>query len=51
MLQEIERYILGDLSREEIDKLWIEFLKDHELFDCFIIELHLIALFRNIRAL
>ena len=48
---QIERYITGELTPDQIHELWIEFLKDQELFDCFIIELHLIALLSNIRAL
>ena len=36
----IEKLILGKLGDDEVDQLWIEFLKDRELFDCFLIELH-----------
>jgi len=38
------RYIKGELSQEEIDKLWIEFLIDPDRFDRFLTLLHLEAL-------
>ena len=41
------RYIKGELSQEEIDKLWIEFLEDPERFDRFLTLLHLEALRRE----
>ena len=37
----IEKYILGELSPEEIDELWIGFLQYPERFDYFMTELHL----------
>ena len=36
-----EKYILGELSPQEIDDLWIGFLQYPELFDYFMTELHL----------
>lgn len=38
------KYINGELSEEEIDILWIEFLKDPERFNRFLTLLHLEAL-------
>lgn len=40
-LSQIESYINGTLSEKEIDELWMEFLKNPELHEYFIIELHL----------
>ena len=40
----IQAYINGNLSQQQIDELWIEFLKDPDWYDYFITELHLIAL-------
>lgn len=37
----IDRYIRGNLTGEEIDRLWIEFLKNPEYFDWFETDLHL----------
>lgn len=42
---QIERYINGALTEQEIDNLWTEFLKNRELHDYFITELH----FQNLR--
>src|SRR5690625_1639054 len=43
--EQIERYINGALTEQEIDDLWTEFLKNRELHDYFITELH----FQNLR--
>ena len=48
-LQLIENYILGKLNQNEIDQLWIEFLKDPKLFSYFEIELHLRGIGRQIK--
>lgn len=37
----IEYYILGRLTQEEIDQLWVEFLKAPKWFNYFITLLHL----------
>lgn len=47
MQTKIERYIREGLPPGEEDQLWIEFLKDPEWYDYFIVELHLRALFRG----
>jgi len=39
--QQIEAYILGKLSSEAIDDLWIEFIRDPELYLMFETELML----------
>lgn len=39
MMQRIEDYLLGRLNPQEIEELWIEFLKDPEWFEVFEIEL------------
>lgn len=44
MQQRIETYIRKGLPPGEEDQLWIEFLKDPEWYDYFIIELHLRAI-------
>lgn len=33
ILQQIDQYISGELRTEEIDALWIEFLRNQEYFD------------------
>src|SRR5690625_6145866 len=43
--EQIERYINGALTEQEIDDLWTEFLKNRGLHDYFITELH----FQNLR--
>lgn len=40
IIQEIDRYIRGELSGEEIDRLWMEFLKQPEYFKLFETDLH-----------
>jgi len=39
--QTIENYVLGNTSPAEIDEVWLLFLKDPELFEYFLTELHL----------
>ena len=39
MMRQIEAYIAGNLSENEIDQLWIEFLKAPEWYEIFEIEL------------
>lgn len=41
MQQAIENYILGKLTQQEIDQLWIKFLKAPEWFNYFLTEIHL----------
>ena len=43
-LKQTDRYIRGELTLKEIDQLWIEFLKDRELFEDFIIYLGLLKI-------
>lgn len=38
MIQRIEDYLLGRLNPQEIDELWIEFMKDPEWFEVFEME-------------
>lgn len=45
--ERIKKYIREKLNQEEIDELWMEFLKAPRLFDYFMIELHLNALIKN----
>ena len=47
MHKQIERYIKGKLTPDQIDELWIEFIKDPELYDYFNTYLHLIAIARS----
>jgi len=42
--ENIDRYISGKLSRQEIDQLWIEFLQDPEWYAYFLTLLHLYAM-------
>lgn len=44
MQQACENYILGRLSQEEIDELWVQFLKAPDLFEYFEIYIHLSTL-------
>ena len=39
MMRQIENYLLGRLNSQEIDELWIAFLKDPEWFEMFEMEL------------
>ena len=39
--KQIEKYIKGELTPDQIDELWIEFLKDSKLFDYFLIHIHI----------
>ena len=41
LLIRFEKYIWGELSVEEVDELWIEFLKEPEKFDYFLTYLNL----------
>lgn len=45
--ERIERYIRGQLTPGEINQIWIEFIKDPELYQHFITELHLVALIKE----
>lgn len=45
--QQIVRYINGELPTEEIDKLWINFLKAPDWYEYFETELHLVAIFND----
>lgn len=41
IIQEVERYIKGELTGAEIDALWMEFLKNPEYYHLFETDLHL----------
>ena len=45
--QQITRYIKGKLQPDEVDALWIEFLKDPNLYECFIIEVHIFTIIHS----
>lgn len=45
--KEIVKYIRGDLSDKEVDKLWVKFLKDPEWYYYFEIELYMVAIFKE----
>jgi len=45
--RQITRYIKGELELGEVDQLWIEFLKDPELFELFIIEVHIFVIIHS----
>lgn len=47
LLEKIDRYIEGDLSQDEIDDLWKEFLKNPEWYNWFETELHLRSLIKK----
>jgi len=42
--ENIDRYIAGELNRQEIDQLWIEFLQDPEWYSYFFSLRHLYAM-------
>ena len=46
-ITEHTKYIKGELSQEEVDKLWGEFLKDPERFERFLTLLHIEAIGRG----
>lgn len=45
--RQITRYIKGKLQPDEVDQLWIEFLKDPTRYEDFIIEVHLVMLLES----
>lgn len=45
--EQIERYVRGELSEEEEEKLWILFLAESEWYDYFITYLNLVALMKQ----
>lgn len=45
--KQIVKYIRGDLTDKEVDKLWVIFLKDPEWYDYFEIELYMVAIFKD----
>lgn len=47
LLEKIDRYIEGELSQDEIDDLWKEFLKHPEWYSWFETELHLKSLIKK----
>ena len=47
LLQEIEKYIRGELNQAEIDELWKKFLQNPEYYDLFETEIHLKSLIRK----
>ena len=44
MMQRIDLYIRGKLNQQEIDELWIEFLKEPEWYKIFETDLHIRAI-------
>lgn len=48
--RKIEKYIRGELSANQINELWIEFIREPELYDYFNTYLHLIALAKDPRS-
>jgi len=44
----IERYIRGELTQNEVDQLWIEFIRDPDLFYYFKTYLHIVHLAKKI---
>jgi len=47
MMQRIDSYIRGRLNQQEIDQLWIEFLKEPDWYSKFETDLHLRSLIRK----
>ena len=47
MMQRIDSYIRGRLNQQEIDELWIEFLKEPEWYRIFETDLHIRSLIRK----
>lgn len=47
LLKSIDKYIKGELNQDEIDELWIEFLRNPEVFSYFETEIHLQSLVRK----
>lgn len=47
MLLEIREYCQGRLSEVQIMKLWVEFAKDEQLLETFILYIHLKYLFEE----
>jgi hypothetical protein len=45
--EKIDKYIKGELSPNQVDDLWIEFIKTPHWYEYFITELHLTALIRG----
>lgn len=48
MQEKIERYVRGELTSEQEDELWVEFLKDPSWYVYFITWLHPMAIGRNL---
>lgn len=44
---QIEHYIQGQLTEQEVDALWAEFLKTPELYDYYLTVINLQALFHE----
>lgn len=47
LLEQIDQYIRGELSQDEIDELWKQFLQHPEWYDWFETELHLRSLIKK----
>ena len=47
MMRRIDSYIHGRLNQQEIDELWMEFLKELEWYKIFETDLHLRSLIRK----
>ena len=45
--RQITRYIKGELELNEVDQLWIEFLKNPDLFKDFMIEVHIFIIIHS----
>ena len=50
MMQRIDSYIRGRLNQQEIDELWMEFLKEPEWYKFFETEVHLRSIARKFNA-
>ncbi len=48
MMKRIDQYIRGGLTQEEIDELWIEFIKEPEWYRIFETDLHIRSLIKSI---
>ena len=47
-MKRIDQYIRGGLTQEEIDELWIEFIKKPEWYRIFETDLHIRSLIKSI---
>ncbi|HKJ32704.1 MAG TPA: hypothetical protein VKA34_12795 [Balneolales bacterium] len=47
ILQQIERYLNGELHREEIDALWLEFMRNKDYYDYLVTVINLRQIIRE----